>query len=272
MEPYAAKIVGILNVTEDSFSDGGRYLDHEAAVAHGRRLRADGADVVEIGAASSAPDAAEVASAEEIRRIAPVIDALRADGIPVSVDTRCVETQRYCIGRGVDMVNDVDGFAHPELYPELARSTGKARRHALRPRRRACNARRSGRRHRVRRHPRVLLPAACGAHCSRHRARAAHRRSGHGTVSRVNSEPSLRVLRNIASLRERFGVAVLVSVSRKSFLRALTGRSVHERGAATLAAEIWAAAEGVDYIRTHDVSALRDALNVLAAIRKEEGA
>jgi dihydropteroate synthase type 2 len=170
------------------------------------------------------------------------------------------------------MVNDVDGFAHPELYPELARSTAKlVVMHSIQG---------GGRATRVEADAGTVF-AGIRAFFSRRLAELtaagiARERliadPGMGLFLGVNSEPSLRVLRNIASLRELFGVAVLVSVSRKSFLRALTGRSVHERGAATLAAEIWAAAEGVDYIRTHDVRALRDALNVLAAIRNEDGA
>jgi dihydropteroate synthase len=269
MEPYAAKIVGILNVTEDSFSDGGRYLDAAAAIAHGRTLRADGADWVEIGAASSRPDAKEVESKEEIRRLAPVVAALSADGIPLSVDTRSVETQSYCLDHGVEMLNDVDGFAHPSSYPDLARATAKlVVMHSIQG---------GGRATRLETDADAVFTAIIAFFTRRlaelEAAGIARERliidPGMGLFLGKNPEPSLRVLRRLAALRDRFGLPVLVSVSRKSFLHGLTGRAVAERGAATLAAEIWAAGEGADYIRTHDVRALGDALTVLRAIRKE---
>jgi dihydropteroate synthase len=269
MEPYAAKIVGILNVTEDSFSDGGRYLDAAAAIAHGRTLRADGADWIDVGAASSRPDAKEVESTEEIRRLAPVLAALRAHGIPVSVDTRSPETQRYCLGHGVEMLNDVDGFAHPSLYPDLARATAKlVVMHSIQG---------GGRATRVETDAEAVFAAVIAFFSRRlaelETAGIARERlivdPGMGLFLGQNPEPSLRVLRRLEELRHRFGLPVLVSVSRKSFLRELTGRAVAERGAATLAAEIWAAGEGADYIRTHDVRALSDALAVLRALRKD---
>jgi dihydropteroate synthase len=92
---------------------------------------------------------------------------------------------------------------------------------------------------------------------------------GMGLFLGCNPEPSILVLSRLRMLRERFGLPLMISVSRKSFLREITGRALHQRGAATLAAEIWAAAQGVDYIRTHDVRALRDALSVLRAIDEE---
>jgi dihydropteroate synthase type 2 len=92
---------------------------------------------------------------------------------------------------------------------------------------------------------------------------------GMGLFLGRSAEPSLRVLNRLRALRDRFDLPLLVSVSRKGFLRELTGRAVHERAAATLAAEIWAAGQGVDYIRTHDAGALHDALRVLRAIERE---
>src|SRR5436305_1172203 len=104
------KIFGIVNVTEDSFSDGGRYLAADAAIAHARKLASDGADVIDLGAASSNPDAQPVASEVEIARLAPVVDALKRDGLAVSIDTFAPEVQGWALTQQVDYVNDVQGF------------------------------------------------------------------------------------------------------------------------------------------------------------------
>src|ERR1700686_4376783 len=113
-------LVGIVNITEDSFSDGGRFLDPHVAIAQARRLAAGGADIVELGAAASNVAAKPVSSGEEIRRLEPVIAALQADGTILSVDTYRPEVQRFAIGSGVDYLNDIHGFPDPAIYPDLA--------------------------------------------------------------------------------------------------------------------------------------------------------
>ena len=119
------KILGILNITSDSFSDGGRYLDPGAALAHAEALRSDGADGLDIGAASSNPDAAPVTPEVEIERLAAVIPVLRARGVSLSIDSFSTPVQRWALGQGVDYLNDIHGFADPALYPELAASHTK---------------------------------------------------------------------------------------------------------------------------------------------------
>src|SRR5205809_5519402 len=113
-------LVGILNITEDSFSDGGRYLDPAAALAQARRLVAGGADIVELGAAASNVAAKTVPAAEEIRRLDPVIAALKAGGMQVSIDTFQPETQRFALARGVAHLNDIQGFPDAAIYPDFA--------------------------------------------------------------------------------------------------------------------------------------------------------
>jgi dihydropteroate synthase type 2 len=260
------RLVGVVNLTADSFSDGGRYLDPTAAVAHAHRLAAEGADVVELGPASTHPDAAPVPAAEEIRRLAPVLDALLSEGLALSVDSREPETQRYALGRGVAYLNDVAGFPDPALYPELAaaraslvvmhavRESGGATREALAPARVLDGIYAFFER-------RVAALAAAGV--ARERLVLD---PGMGFFLGGSAAASLAVLRDLPRLRRTFGLPVLVSVSRKSFLGELTGRPVAERGAATLAAELHAAAAGADYLRTHDVGALRDALAVARAL------
>ena len=113
-------LVAILNITEDSFTDGGRYLDPAAAIAQARRLAAGGADIVELGAAASNIAAKPVSAEEEIRRLQPVIATLKGDGVPLSIDTFQIETQRFALAGRVDYLNDIQGFPDPAIYPDLA--------------------------------------------------------------------------------------------------------------------------------------------------------
>src|SRR3984957_15761283 len=116
---------GILKITADLFFDGGRYLAPEAALAQAHALAAGGADVLDLGAASSNPDAKPVAPELEIERLAPVVAALKSNGIAVSVDSFSPVVQRWALRQQVEYVNDIAGFPHTELYPELAASDAK---------------------------------------------------------------------------------------------------------------------------------------------------
>src|SRR5260221_2380916 len=112
-------LVGIVNITEVSFPDAGRFLDRTAAIAQARRLAADGADIVELGAAASNVAASPVAPAEEIRRLGAVIAALSGTGTALAIDTSQPETQRFALARGVDYLNDIRGFADSSVYPDF---------------------------------------------------------------------------------------------------------------------------------------------------------
>ena len=105
--------MGVVNLTPDSFSDSGKYFAPEHAITHARQLIADGADILDLGAESTRPGAVAVPPNIELQRLLPVIDALLADNIPLSIDTRNASTMRAVIARGVDMINDVDGFRDP---------------------------------------------------------------------------------------------------------------------------------------------------------------
>jgi dihydropteroate synthase type 2 len=259
-------IVGIVNVTEDSFSDGGRYLDPDDALAHARRLVAQGADIVELGAASSHPDAAAVSPAEESRRLVPVLEGLRADRAVVSVDSMHPETWRLALAHGAAYLNDIQGFPEPAKREALAASDCKlVVMHSIQ---------RSGIATRVHTDPTTIWARIEqffeGRLAALHAAGIGRERlivdPGLGFFLGANPEPSLAVLGDIQRLRRRFGVPILVSPSRKSFLRETTGRGLPHSGPATLAAELHAAGQGADYIRTHDVQALHDALIVQAAL------
>ena len=271
MSTKQPEIVGVVNITEDSFSDGCLYLDPQDALAQARRLRSEGADVIELGPASSHPDAARVTAEEERRRLAPVLEQLVSDGVAVSVDSFLPETQRFALTEGATYLNDIQGFPDPSHYAWLAAADcGLIVMHSVQA---------SGPATFVTTDSSVILPqverffddrlhALTAAGISRERLIID---PGLGYFLGSNPEPSLAVMGALARLKERFGLPVLVSPSRKSFLRNVTGRAVSEIGPASLGAEIYAALHGVDYIRTHDVGALRDALNVISAIADHAG-
>lgn len=278
------EILGILNLTRDSFSDGGRYVALDAALAHARRMAADGAAVLDLGAESSHPDAAEVSAEEEIARLTPVMEQLRADGLRVSVDTYKPAVLRHVVQRGAEFINDITGLGvlldgvaarQPEALEALAVLRDSPVRiilmHALHSKGRARAER---------------MDADAGAIVPRIRAFFERRLAalaalgiagercildpGMGFFLGRAPEPSLEVLRDL----ERFAALNLplcLSTSRKSFIGAVLERNgqpcpVAERGAGTLATEIWAYQQGVRYIRTHDVRALRDAVRMWEAI------
>ncbi len=264
-------IFGIVNVTQDSFSDGGRYLDPAAALAHARTLVAAGAQVIDLGAAASNVDAKPVAPEEEIRRLEPLISALKADPARVSVDSFLPEVQRFAIARGVDFLNDIQGFPDPSFYPELAAARPRlVVMHAVQGRGRAQRRELSADQvwDRIGSFFRQRIAALERAGIARERIVID---PGMGFFLSSRPDASLHVLARLGDLKRAFGLPVLVSVSRKSFLRAVTGRATAgELGAATLAAELYAADHGADYIRTHDPGALADALRVMAALRDPE--
>lgn len=261
------KIAGILNITADSFSDGGQFLAPEAAQARAQAILAEGADILDIGPAASNPDAAPVTEVEEIRRITPVLDALADRLDRVSIDSFLPGTQRYAMARGVGYLNDIQGFPDPALYAELAASS--CRLIVMHSVQGAGRANRTDR----------LEPAEATDRIIRFfDARLAALQAAGIDPQRIILDPgmgfflspepatSFRVLAELPRLKAAFGLPVLVSVSRKSFLRAITGRPASESGPASLAAELFAAERGADYIRTHAPSALRDALLIHAAL------
>ena len=262
-------VFGILNVTRDSFSDGGMWLEPWAAIARGRDLHAAGADVIDVGAESTSPGSEQVPAAVEIARLAPVVKALQAASIAVSIDTSKPEVMAAMGLMGVDWLNDVSGFRSEAAVAAAA----------------ATNARlvvmfsrsKGPRAEQIDRDADGLLEEIEGFFVQRIAAltRAGVERSriildpGMGYFLGTGPESSLCVLRNLPRLRQ-LGFPLLVSVSRKSFLGAISGRPIAERGPVSLAAEIFAAANGADWLRTHDPRALRDGLSIWQALRPAE--
>ena len=259
------KILGIVNITEDSFSDGGKYLSADAAIAHAHMLARD-ADILDLGAASSNPDAKAVAPDVEIARLAPVVAALKQEGCAISIDSFAVDVQRWALAQDIDYLNDIHGFPDATLYPELAASParlivmhavqeqGKATRVAVPPAEILT---------RIQRFFEVRFAALTKAGVAQDRLILD---PGMGFFLGSDPQTSFAVLRAVAELKRRFGVPVLVSVSRKSFLRKITGRAPDVSGPGSLAAELFAALQGADFIRTHDPAALKDGLAVQARL------
>lgn len=259
----------MVNLSEDSFSTGGRHPDPERAIAHALALVRDGAHAVDVGAAASNPEARAVAPDEEIRRLEPVVAALQRAGVAVSVDTFSPPVQRWALSRHVEFLNDTRGFPDSSTYPVLASSRSRLIvMHAIQDSgtadRTAGDATTIFDRVLAFFHTRLAALGAGGV--ARERCILD---PGMGLFLGAGAAPSLVVLRGLRALRARFGLPVLVGISRKSVVGVLSGRPVDERGPATLAAELYAVRQGVDWIRTHDVRALRDALAVQSVLEKE---
>ena len=256
------KILGILNITEDSFSDGGKYLEPSAALAQADRLLSEGADILDIGAASSHPDAKAVPPEIEIARLAAVVPALHDVGASLSIDTFSLPVQRWALSQGVDYLNDIHGFADPALYPALADSNAKLIvMHMVQER---------GIASRTDIPPDAIFDRILAFFEKRLAALTqggiAPERlildPGMGFFLSTDPQTSLTVLGRLPELAQAFGLPLLVSVSRKSFLKALArpGQGPQE---ASVAAEMFAVAQGADYIRTHAPAPLREGLQVL---------
>jgi dihydropteroate synthase type 2 len=261
------RILGILNLTRDSYSDGGRYLEPRAALEHAQAMLADGAAMIDVGAESSHPDAEDVPAHEEIRRLTPVLDELVARGARVSVDTYKPEVMRHALAHGARCINDIAAFATPGAV-EAVRD-GDAQLIVMHSTSSEARAQR-------REESAVDWPERIASFFERRVVELASSGiarerlildPGMGFFLSSAPEPSLAVLAHLSRLRE-LGLPLCVSTSRKSFLGAVLGREVHERGAGTLATELWCARHGVDWIRTHDVRALSDALRITEAIER----
>jgi dihydropteroate synthase len=262
-------LMGVVNVTPDSFSDGGSFLDPAAAVDQALRLADEGADLVDVGGESTRPGAAPVAPAEEIRRVVPVIVRLRARSfpLPISIDTSKAEVARAALAAGADLVNDVSGLADPELARVVAAAGVPVV--VMHMRGTPADMQSRARYDDVVREVSAELEAAMG------RAEA-------GGVARERmvldpgigfaktAEQSVEVLARVGELRA-LGRPILVGPSRKSFIGKLTGAPVGDRVPGTLAAVTACVLAGVEILRVHDVAAARQAALVAAAIRGATG-
>jgi dihydropteroate synthase len=259
-------VMGVLNVTPDSFSDGGRHLEGEAALAHARRMHDEGADIIDIGGESSRPGAEPVPEEIELARVIPLTAALAADGIVVAVDTRKPGVMRAAIAAGASMVNDIGGLKAPGAIEACASSTvGVCLMHMLREPRTMQAAPAYADVVAEVREFLVARAEACKTAGIAHERIAIDPGFGFGKTLAHN----LALLRSIATFAAT-GYPVLVGLSRKASLGEITGRSVGERVPASLAAALAAVARGASIVRVHDVRETVDALKVWNAV--EHGA
>jgi dihydropteroate synthase len=255
-------IMGVINVTPDSFSDGNHYLRTDAALAHARRLIDEGADLLDIGGESTRPGAAPVALDEERRRVLPVITALVDSGVAISIDTQKPELMREAVAAGAAMVNDVNGFQAPGALAAVAGS-GCA----------VCIMHKQG-------DPRTMQQAPqYGDVVAEVRGylegRIAAAETAEIARSRIVVDPgfgfgktlahNLELLRRLDEFAE-LGVPLLAGLSRKSMIGAVTGRETGERVFGSVAAALLAVQRGAAIVRVHDVAATRDALAVWRAV------
>jgi len=259
---YRPHIFGIVNITEDSFSDGGKFLNPEAAIAHAAGLVAAGADVLDIGPASSHPDARDVSAEEEIERLSAIWPGLRALGCALSVDSFQPETQKWALAQGTDWLNDINGFGDPQIYELLADAPCRlVVMHAIQAKGIATRAAPPD--GDIWEHILAFFESRLDA-LTRAGVDASRMvlDPGMGFFLGNRPETSWAVLARIDRLKSAFDLPILLSVSRKSFLRALVDCPPDAAGPASLSAELFAARQGIDYIRTHDVGQLDQALKV----------
>ena len=254
--------MGIVNVTPDSFSDGGRYLDPEAAIRHGLQLAAEGADVLDVGGESTRPGAAEVGAEEEIARVVPVVQALSGAGHRVSIDTSKSFVAERALAAGASIVNDVTALGDPEMAGVVARAeAGLVLMHMKGTPRTMQNDPTYGDVvGEVRDFLAGRLTVAIDAGVAEERVWLDPGIGFGKTVAH-----NLELIERLGDLRT-LGRPVVLGASRKTFLGKLTGREVDDRLAASLAVAVLGVARGANVLRVHDVAATRDALTVTEAV------
>ena len=260
MQPW--RVMGVVNVTPDSFSDGGEFFASDAAIAHCRELVQDGADILDIGGESTRPGAEPVPAGEEIRRVLPVVEAAARMGARISIDTTKVDVARAALDAGASIVNDVSAFRfEPELAGLVAESGADC-----------CLMHMLGEPRTMQDDPRYedvvadvkaflegRLEFATSAGVSEERVWL-DPGIGFGKTVEHNLE-LLRRLDEIVAL----GRPVVIGTSRKSFLGKLTGTGEKERLAGTIATNVLALDRGAEVFRVHDVAEVAEALKVAAA-------
>lgn len=269
-EKSQTQIMGILNVTPDSFSDGGRYCSKEQLEARIEELLAEGADIIDVGGESTRPGAEPVSLAEELERVLPAISAIRRiSQIPVSVDTTKAEVARLALRAGANIINDISALEVDAGMIEVVRASGAQ----------VVLMHMQGRPRTMQQAPHYEdVVAEVNAYLARRianlEAQSIERKNmivdpGLGFGKTV--EHNLSLLRNLSSLRQH-GCPVLIGHSRKSFLGAITQvKEPKERDTATATLSAFCAGQGMDILRVHNVAATRQALQVCAALRQAEG-
>jgi dihydropteroate synthase len=257
------RVMGILNVTPDSFSDGGHYLDATAAIEHGLAMAAEGADIIDVGGESTRPGSEPVAAGEELERVVPVIEGLAAAGAgaTISIDTSKLEVAQAALDAGASFVNDVTALREPGMAELVAARDAEC-----------CLVHMRGDPLTMQDDPRYGDVVAEVAAFLRERAAAVV--AAGVPRERILVDPGIgfgKTVEHNLELLDRLGElagigqGILVGTSRKSFLGALAGERQRDRLAGTIATNVIALLRGASVFRVHDVAAVRDALEVAAA-------
>ena len=257
------RVMGIVNVTPDSFSDGGLYLDADAAIAHGLELAAAGADVLDIGGESTRPGAEPVGAEEEVRRTEPVVKALAEAGYSVSIDTSKAEVAAAALHAGARIVNDVTAFrGDPDIAALCAeRDCDVVLMHMLgTPRTMQEDPRYDDVVDDVKAFLAERVESAIAAGIAKERIWV-----DPGIGFGKTLEHNLELLRRLGELRD-LGRPIIVGTSRKRFIGAITGREADERIGGTVASNVLALRNGADAFRVHDVAEVKEALDVAEAL------
>ena len=258
-------IFGIVNVTPDSFSDGGRFLHADAAIARGLRLREEGADFVDVGGESTKPGAEAVSLDDELRRVMPVIEALVRQDVPVSVDTLKPEVMRAAIEAGASVINDVNAFRAPGAVEAVADSKVGVI---------AMHMQGTPATMQVAPHYDDVV-AEVGAFL---KGRAAALEAGGVAPDRIALDPGFGFGKTFEHNRALFrglpalasmGYPILAGLSRKRTIGDITGRAVEQRVAGSVAAALLAVQNGANLLRVHDVRETVDAIKVWMALGRQ---
>lgn len=259
-------VMGVLNVTPDSFSDGGLWFDPESAIAHAKEMVARGADIIDVGGESTRPGSEPVSEAEELRRVMPVIEALAGSDIPLSIDTRKPAVAKIAVGAGAHIVNDTSGEESDPAMGEVAAATGAAI---------------------VVMHSRGTpatmqsltdytdVVSDVGAFLAR---RTEELQNDGVRRDSIVLDPGYGFaktpVQNLAMLRRidehlALGYPLLVGTSRKSFIGAVLDLSEDERLEGTAATVAWAVAQGAQMVRVHDVEPIVRTVRMIEAIKSD---
>ncbi|MFM2397419.1 MAG: hypothetical protein RLZZ144_669 [Pseudomonadota bacterium] len=258
------KVMGIVNVTPDSFSDGGRHLSTDAAIAHAFQLLEEGADILDIGGESTRPGAVPVSEQEELDRVLPVIEGLRQISQPISIDTTKHAVMRAALLAGASWVNDVNALQEAGALAVVA-SSGAA----------VCLMHKQGTPETMQNAPIYADVMAEVMHFLQQRISACI--VAGVTKERIVIDPGFgfgkSLAHNVSLLKNlqqfaTLGVPILAGLSRKSMLGALTGRAVNERLTVSVAAALIAVQNGAQIVRVHDVQATVDALKIWNAVNE----
>lgn len=255
-------IMGIINVTPDSFSDGGAYLSAKQAIAHGRRLIDEGADILDIGGESTRPGSQQVTVNEELNRVMPVVDGLMDSGIPISIDTSKPEVMKHAIEAGAHIINDVNALRNPGAL-ELVASYENIY---------VCLMHMQGTPQNMQANPQYQDIVSEVKNFLLQRVQ--HATEAGITQERIIIDPGFgfgKTLQHNYTLLHHLqeltalGVPVLVGISRKSMLGAISGHSAEQRLHESVAAALLAVTKGAKIVRVHDVKATKTALAIYDA-------